>query len=390
MIDTMAYIARARAGRSMGLPSPPRFMTWNVTNRCNAKCSMCEIHSWASRASDELSAEKLSIILSDRMLRGLEVVRITGGEPFLRDDLAQLRDVIAEKTACKILYITTNGSFPDRLADFVAHAAGEEKGRGPKLHIQVSLDALDETHDKLRGVSGMGEKAAHSIETLARLRKRYNFYAGINQTVMKETLRHIGAVAEYAERLGVGHHLFLGAEFHEGKTMAGISPDGGALSFSPAGGMSDEELLSFYAAHEEAKGRARAAGNGVLSAYLRDLSEEYLNEGGRNRAMEGRVWPRPPCMAMFTHFRMFPGGEIASCSVYRDLIVGNASEKPFTKIWNGTDAAKIRRKVKACAGCWIECDINPSVFYSGDIIKWYLSKAVKDPRFRKNYLPLPF
>lgn len=388
MIDAMAYIARARAGRAIGLPSPPRFMTWNVTNRCNARCSMCEIHTWNAGAREELSADQLSIILGDRILRGLEVVRLTGGEPFLRNDLSEIRDAFAKKTACKILYITTNGSFPDRLSDFVAHAAGE--GGGPKLHIQVSLDALDETHDRLRGVEGMGEKAAYSIETLARLRKRYKFYAGINQTVMKETLSHINEVAEYAERLGVGHHLFLGAEYHEGKTMEGVDPQGGALGFSPAGGMNAEELEAFYAAHEDAKAKARAAGNGFLSAYLRDVSEEYLNEGGRNRAIEGRVWPRPPCMAMFTHFRMFPGGEIAPCSVYRDCVAGVASEKPFSKIWNGAEAAKLRRKVKDCSGCWIECDINPSVFYSGDIITWYMSKVIKDSRFRKSYLPIPF
>ena len=114
MLDTLLYIASARMARGGGRPSPPRLLTYNITNRCNARCSMCDIHGWASPASAELSPVEFRSFISDPLLRNLDVVRITGGEPFIRSDINEFYAAIKEKTRCRIVYVTTNGSFPDR------------------------------------------------------------------------------------------------------------------------------------------------------------------------------------------------------------------------------------------------------------------------------------
>ena len=56
---------------------------------------------------------------------------------------------------------------------------------------------------------------------------------------------------------------------------------------------------------------------------------------------------------------------------------GSVREQPFSEIWPGARAADLRRKILRCKGCWIECDINPSVFYSGDIEFSRLNKLIR-------------
>ncbi|MFA6448299.1 MAG: radical SAM protein [bacterium] len=384
MLRRLADIGRARLRRRAGKPSAPALMTYNVTNRCNARCAMCGIHGWGASQESELTADEFGAFIRDPLLARLEVIRITGGEPFLRTDLPLIYEHAASSTACEIFYVTTNGSFPDRVEAFVKSTAGGSAA----IHIQVSLDAMTGEHDRLRGVPGIGERAAGTLRRLSELKNRYDFHAGINQTVMKTTLDQIGPVHEFAESLGLGHSLFLGARFHEGKDLSGERTGEKALEFAPQDGMTPEEMARFYLEHEMLKSNEAAARGRreSRSALMRDLSEEYLNEGGRNRALAGRAKPAPPCMAMFSHFRLLPDGQVAPCSVFRTESAGNVREQPFSEIWRGPRAAEIRKKVLACKGCWIECDINPSVFYSGDIIGWCIRKVVTDSGFRKRYL----
>jgi MoaA/NifB/PqqE/SkfB family radical SAM enzyme len=90
-------------------------------------------------------------------------------------------------------------------------------------------------------------------------------------------------------------------------------------------------------------------------------------------------------MAMFAHFRMSPGGDVFPCSGLRGETAGNAAAEPFSSLWRGPRADAVRRKVLSCPGCWIECDVNPSVFFSGDVIPWFVRRAASDKEFRRRY-----
>lgn len=384
MVRRLFDTGAARLMRRAGRPVAPKLLAYNVTDRCNARCEMCEIHTWKSDRAAELSASDFEKFIRDPLLKNLDVVRVTGGEPFLRDDLPEIYRLADAFTRSRIFYVTTNGSFPDRAAALVESADGVRA----RLQIQVSLDAVTDEHDRLRGVPGMKDRAVETLRRLAELRKKHDFHAGINQTVMKTTLDQIEPVHALARELGLGHSLFVGARFHEGKNMSAERPGERALPFEPQDGMSIEEIETFHEKHKLLKSNDHAAAvrAGFAGAFLRDLSEEYLNEGGRNRALFNLEKPRPPCMAMFSHFRLYPDGSVAACSVLRDCAAGKAPERSFSEIWRGERAAEIRKKVLACKGCWIECDINPSVFLSGDIIPWFIKKVLTDGDFRKRYL----
>ncbi|MCO5172153.1 MAG: GTP 3',8-cyclase MoaA [Planctomycetes bacterium] len=118
------------------LGRPLRDLRLSVTDRCNLRCSYCmpgEAYTWLPRP-DLLTFEELSRLVDAFTLVGVDEVRLTGGEPLLRRDLARLVRLLAEKPAVREVAITTNGVLlAEQQADL--RAAGLSR-------FTVSLDTL--------------------------------------------------------------------------------------------------------------------------------------------------------------------------------------------------------------------------------------------------------
>lgn len=123
-------MTRDRLGR------PLANLRLSVTDRCNLRCAYCmpeERYAWLPK-SDILTFEELSRLVDAFTLVGVDEVRLTGGEPLLRRDLASLVALLARKPALRDLAITTNGVL---LAE--QHAALTAAGL---RRFTVSLDTL--------------------------------------------------------------------------------------------------------------------------------------------------------------------------------------------------------------------------------------------------------
>ncbi|MCF0231374.1 MAG: radical SAM protein, partial [Enterococcus sp.] len=107
-----------------------------ITYRCNARCNMCNRYKAPSRPEEELSIETI------KKLPNMYFTNVTGGEPFIREDL---KDVIRElyKKSDRIV-ISTNGYFTDRIIDLCEEF--------PKLGIRISIEGLENTNDEIRGL----------------------------------------------------------------------------------------------------------------------------------------------------------------------------------------------------------------------------------------------
>jgi len=132
------------------LGRPIRDLRVSVTDRCNFRCPYCmprEIFG-ASHAflpkPEVLAFEEIARVVAVMSSLGVRKVRLTGGEPLLRRDLAVLVDLLSEVEAVEDLALTTNGLL-------LRSVAGDLKDAG--LHrVTVSLDALDEA--VFRAMSG--------------------------------------------------------------------------------------------------------------------------------------------------------------------------------------------------------------------------------------------
>jgi MoaA/NifB/PqqE/SkfB family radical SAM enzyme len=120
----------------------PGWCTYLVTFRCNARCKMCD--SWRMKPGGELTPEQVRQVFAK--VGPLDVVRLSGGEPFLREDFAEVARAVVASSSPAFLHITSNGSFPDRMVQFA------EKFQAPgKLHFMISFDGLEAEHDANRG-----------------------------------------------------------------------------------------------------------------------------------------------------------------------------------------------------------------------------------------------
>lgn len=106
-----------------------------VTYRCNARCNMCNRYKKPSKPEEELTIETI------KKLPPMYFTNITGGEPFIREDLA---DIVRElyKKSDRIV-ISTNGFFTDRIIKLCE--------KFPKVGIRISIEGLEDTNNKIRG-----------------------------------------------------------------------------------------------------------------------------------------------------------------------------------------------------------------------------------------------
>jgi cyclic pyranopterin phosphate synthase len=124
------------------LARPLRDLRISVTDRCNFRCTYCMPKSVFGRdfrflpASALLTFEEIARLARVLVGRGVEKIRLTGGEPLLRRDIEILVAMLAEIPGIRDLTLTTNASL-------LAGKAAALRAAG--LHrITVSLDSLDD------------------------------------------------------------------------------------------------------------------------------------------------------------------------------------------------------------------------------------------------------
>jgi cyclic pyranopterin phosphate synthase len=129
---------------------PISYLRVSVTDRCDFRCVYCmsEHMTFLPRA-DLLSLEELERLCCAFIAKGVERIRITGGEPLVRKDVLRLIERLGARlgTGLKELTLTTNGSQLARFARDLA-AAGVRR-------INVSLDTLDPA--RFRAITRWGE-----------------------------------------------------------------------------------------------------------------------------------------------------------------------------------------------------------------------------------------
>src|SRR5512136_2112431 len=91
----------------------------SITQRCNLKCTYCHREGEVARAN--VSAEKMSIEEIVRIARvaislGITRIKLTGGEPLMRQDAIDVVKGIADIPGLRDLSMTTNGLLLDKLA----------------------------------------------------------------------------------------------------------------------------------------------------------------------------------------------------------------------------------------------------------------------------------
>jgi len=153
---------------------------------------MCNI--WQNKSTD-LDLREWHKHLSDRLLRDVSYVGITGGEPLLYSDLPQFAAMVCGMFSLETLHLNTSGLYPDRLENYLKLVSDL---RGIRFVVAISLDGI-ESHDLIRGIPKAFDKAVESVK----LSKKYDIETTINSVITTQTPDEINRLEALAKDLGV-------------------------------------------------------------------------------------------------------------------------------------------------------------------------------------------
>jgi MoaA/NifB/PqqE/SkfB family radical SAM enzyme len=288
----------------------------------------------------------------------LDVVRITGGEPFLREDLLDVAEAVARASRPRVLHVTTNGSMPDRIVAFA-----ERFSEPRRLAFMVSLDGHRQEHDANRGARVTYDTALESVRRLVALRRRLRLDVSVNHTVISEqSLADSNRLRADLAPLAVDVQSVLA---YADSSMYGLKLRGKRAEhlIVPTGyplhpKLAQADVVGFVQRELERAAR--------LSSGPRRLGKRYYLRGLLAR-LRGEPSRGPRCVALRSHVRILPDGSVPVCQ-FNTEVVGDLTRQTFEELWGGAKARASRSWVDACPGCWAECEVMPSAVYTGDLL----------------------
>ncbi|MEW6746687.1 MAG: radical SAM protein [Planctomycetota bacterium] len=195
----LRHAARVLLPKRDGLPL---YLIHFITENCTANCGHCLVGA-KTLIRDELSVDEVERI--SRSTGELLFMFLTGGEPFLRPDIAEIARIWYTQNRVQKFQIPSNGS----LGETTVQRAREICRLCPEAHVSVSisLDAVGEAHDRSRRLPGLFERAVATYRQLKVLEKECsNFNVNVTVTVSRTNQDELEKLHDYVvNELGCGN-----------------------------------------------------------------------------------------------------------------------------------------------------------------------------------------
>lgn len=151
------HLRLSRTAASRAPAETPPFLIVFINSVCNLACEHCFY--WKNlNQPDDLAFEEWDRLTSE--LGAIENLNISGGEPFLRPDFAEIVGLFIRRNGVRNVYVPTNGWFTEKT---IAAVRGTLAHPGiERFVVELSLDGLPERHDAFRKRDG---SFAHAMET---------------------------------------------------------------------------------------------------------------------------------------------------------------------------------------------------------------------------------
>ena len=337
----------------------PSFVILFVTSKCNARCSFCFYADNIARhhAEDELTLdEHLSISKSAGQLPYL---LISGGEPVLRDDLAEIIGSFIENASSKYVTVPSNGLSPDRTYRLFDSLTS----RYPQTHFRASfsLDYADQRHDRVRGVEGCMDSLLIAARRIAELREdRRNLSMDLVTVFIDQSSDDLRALREFADRN-------IHPNNHELHILRSDSPGGAPESVDID--LFLDELTIF-------RERTGTKETRDLSALFRGINNTFIIS--MKRLCRGN-WTGP-CMAGRKFTVIDEYGKVRLCEI-RDDVLGDLRENEYDLIRilrSARTLRKIREMNRSKCTCTWECAMSTNIIYNPRFFPELLYRSVRE------------
>lgn len=312
-----------------------------LTYRCPMRCKMCNIWQYPTDKAQEIRAEELEC------LPRLKFINLTGGEPFVREDLEDIVEVCYRKSPR--IVISTSGWFEERVISLTK--------KYPNIGIRISIEGLSQVNDVLRGREGGFDKG---LRTLLALKDMGVKDIGFGCTVSNNNSRDMLSLYQLSKSLGLE---FATASFHNSYYFH--KEDNVITNREQVCG-DFETLINWQLQESHPKAWFRAFFNMGLINYI---------EGERRML---------PCEAGTMNFFIDPYGEVFPCNgletrYWKESMGNIRATQDFMQLWNSEQASKVRAMVRKCPkNCWMVGTASPVMHkYIKHPMKWALKNKLR-------------
>ena len=251
---------------------------------------------------------------------------ITGGEPFMRDDLI---DIISElyKKSDRIV-ISTNGFYTDRIITLCE--------KFPQIGIRISIEGLEETNNKIRGLE---DGFNRGYNTLKKLKEMGMKDVGFGMTIQDMNCHDIVPLYDISSEMEME---FATATLHNSFYFV-----------ESKNAIHDKVLVT----EEITK---------LINELLKSKSPKKWFRAYFNHGLINYIYDKPrllPCDMSFDTFFIDPFGDVMPCNGTEEKeVMGNLNNQTWDEIWNSEAAEQVRTKVRKCErNCWMIGSVSPAM-----------------------------
>lgn len=352
------------AARAHGLTpiETPSYLVLFVNSDCNLSCDHCSVHGRLNQPDDLRLSELIKL---SEELGSIESLHLTGGEPFLRDDLVALCTQFIRQNGVRRLSINSSGYHVESIArsveQILKHSALEQ------LLIELSIDGTPSFHNQFRGDPRAFDNAIQTYYALAAVQRRdARLRLRVVSTATRENLDEIERLSSYLYQRcpQLDRHALTLLQGERRRSTLRAPELGRFLEL-------ERRVQVLWADRE------RGLQTKLAQPVLRWVKTQALEL--RQQVV--------PCKAGTISAVVHANGDVAVCETdSAHPILGNLREHSFRELWSSPQAQKARTMIrtKQCA-CASERCLAPSVLYQPDEV----AKAMLKHRLREQPKPLP-
>lgn len=188
----------------------PKVIQLPITNKCNAKCVMCNI--WKINPKDEMTPEQLGKYLKDDIFKEVISVGINGGEPSLLPNLDKYAEEILKLPKLQSLNIISHGFGTKILLEHLKNIYKLCQNKNIEFHVSISLDGVEEIHDKVRGKANVFSK---TLKTITEIKDNLALYCDsydVGCTVIEQNAQYLVELDTFARLNKININYRLGIE----------------------------------------------------------------------------------------------------------------------------------------------------------------------------------
>lgn len=334
------YLFSYRMNRWFGCKKfNPMTVTYSVTAACQSRCKTCQIGAMfcqdPSRPKKDLKLDEIEKIF--KTMKPVYFFNLSGGEPFMRDDLPEIVELACKYLKPRVIHTPTNAILSDKIVRETERIIKIIQKYDPSVPFTVkpSIDGVGDKHDEIRGVKGNFKCLLKTIEGLKKLEEKYeNFHLELGTVISNYNIDDLDEIEDFVHSLGIESYR---NEVAECRTEFFNLED----PITPPADVYQRLIKDFARKVEDNIGKKKR-----LARTTEAMRVVYYDLAGRILEEKRQVIP---CYAGVSNVHInYDGGVWPCCVLGYSQQMGNLREYnyDFQKLWHSEKAEEVRKYIK--------------------------------------------